>query len=157
MILDQQLLFADKQVVTATAAATNDIDLGPFTGGTGVNPFRDIGAGEPIWLFCAIGATDIAPGAATISVVLSTDADPAFGTPVVLGPALAIPAGAKAGQLFAARLNPANYERYLRATWTVTGGPLTTGTPTLGIIWDANVWRAYASGFTTGVTAAQGP
>lgn len=157
MVLDQQLLFADGQVVTASANATNDIDLGPLTGGIGVNPYRDIGAGEPIWLFCAIGALDLAPGAATISVGLSTDDNAAFASPTVLAQTLAIPANAKAGQLFASRISPANFERYLRANFAVTGGPLTQGAPTLGIIWNANVWRAYASGFTTGITAAQGP
>ena len=107
-------------------------------------------------MFCAIGATTILPGTATITIALSTDSDVAFGSPIVLGNALAIPAGAVAGQLFAARLNPANYERYLRATWTIGGGPLTAGAMTLGIIWDANVWRAYASGFSTGIFGAQG-
>lgn len=157
MILDQQLMFADNQVVTGAAAAPNIIDLGPLTGGIGINLIRDIGAGEPLWIFVAIGATDIAPGAATLALNLDTSDTEAMGAPIALGSVVLVPANAKAGQLYVGRLNPANFHRYLRASWAVTGGPLTTGTPSAGIIWDANVWRAYASGFTTGVFGAQGP
>lgn len=156
MILDQQLLFADAQAVTATANAQNDIDLGPLTGGIGVNPIRDIGVGEPMWVFVAIGAQDVAPAGASIVINFSTDDNLAFSTPTALGAAVAVPAGAKAGQIFFARLNPGNYERYLRAAFTVTGGPITQGAFTSGIIWNEQMWRAYASGFTTGITGAQG-
>src|SRR5215467_4353961 len=152
MILDQQLMFSDAQALTASANTQNDIDLGPLTGGIGVNPYRDIGAGEPLWIFAAVtGTVDMAPAGASAVVNLSTDDNTAFGTPVALGQALAIPAGAKAGQVFFARLNPANYERYLRAAFAVTGGPYTAGAISVGIIWNEQMWRAYASGFTTGI------
>ena len=157
MMLDQQLMFADKLAITATAAGTNIIDLGPLTGGSGVNPVRDIGAGEPLWLFLSTGAQAILPTAATIAVSLDTSDTEAMGAPIALGTVLLTPTNVPGGALYAARLNPANYHRYLRATFTVAGGPITQGAISAGIIWDANVWRAYASGFTTGVFGAQGP
>lgn len=157
MILDQQLLFADKQAVTAAAAATNIIDLGPLKGGAGTNPVRDIGAGEPLWIFVAVGAQDIAPAGASFGITLDTSDTEAMGTPISLGPAIAVPAGAKAGGLYVARLNPGDYHRYLRASWTVAGGPITQGALTAGIIWNEQMWRAYASGFSTGISGAQGP
>ena len=61
MILDQALIFADKQVVTAGVAATNIIDLGPMKGGSGINLIRDIGAGEPLWIILANSALAVAP------------------------------------------------------------------------------------------------
>jgi hypothetical protein len=151
MVLDQALMFADGQVLTTSAMSQNIIDLGPLTGGTGVNPIRDIGTGECLWIFVSIGAQDVAPGTATIAINLETDSDVAFGSPIGLGTVMAIAAGAKAGALFVARLQPANYERYLRVSFAVTGGPLTQGTFSSGIVWDEQSWRAYASGFSTGV------
>jgi hypothetical protein len=157
MILDKELLFADKQAVTASAAAQNIIDLGPLIGGSGVNLIRDIGAGEPLWIFLSSGAQAVAPAGASVSVTLDTSDTEAMGAPISLGTVILTPAGIGAGALYVARLPPANYHRYLRATFTVTGGPITQGAFTLGITWDVQLWRAYASGFSTGVFAAQGP
>ena len=157
MILDKELLFADKQAVTASAAAQNIIDLGPLTGGTGVNLIRDIGAGEVLWIFLAAGPLAIAPAGASVTISLDTSDTEAMGSPIALGNVILAPAGIGAGALFVARLPPAPYHRYLRATFTVTGGPITQGAFTLGITKDVQLWRAYASGFTTGVFAAQGP
>lgn len=157
MMLDQQLMFADKQVVTATAAAQNIIDLGPLTGGSGVNLIRDIGAGEPLWIFLSTGATVPAPAGASITIALDTSDTEAMGSPIALGNVIATGTAIPGSGLFAARISPANFHRYLRATFTVAGGPFTLGTFSAGIIWDANVWRAYASGFSTGVFGAQGP
>jgi Bbp16 len=157
MILDKELLFADKQAVTASAAAVNIIDLGPLTGGAGVNLIRDIGAGEPLWIFLSVGAQAVAPVGASISITLDTSDTEAMGSPIALGPILAMPANTGAGGLFVARLPPGPYHRYLRASFAVTGGPITQGAFTLGITKDVQLWRAYASGFSTGVNAAQGP
>jgi hypothetical protein len=150
-------MFADKVPVTATAAAPNIIDLGPLTGGSGVNLIRDIGAGEPLWIFLATGATPIAPAGASITISLDTSDTEAMGAPIALGNIIATGAAIPTNGLFVARISPANFHRYLRATFTVAGGPITAGAFTAGIIWDANVWRAYASGFSTGVFGAQGP
>lgn len=156
MVLDQALIFADKQVVTAGAAAANIIDLGPLKGGIGVNPVRDIGAGEPLWFYLA-SSLDVAPAAATVGIALDTSDAEAMSAPIALGTVLLAPANTKAGGLFVARINPAPFHRYLRASFVITGGPLTQGTFTSGITWNVDVWRAYASGFTTGVFGAQGP
>lgn len=157
MILDKELMFADKQAVTASAAAANIIDLGPLIGGSGINLVRDIGAGEPLWIFMSAGAQAVAPAGASVTIALDTSDTEAMGSPIALGNVLAAPAGIGAGALFVARLPPGNYHRYLRATFTVAGGPITQGAFSLGITWDVQLWRAYASGFSTGVNAAQGP
>jgi Bbp16 len=157
MMLDQQLMFADKVPVTVTAAAPNIIDLGPLTGGSGVNLIRDIGAGEPLWIFLSSGAQAVLPTTATVTIALDTSDTEAMGAPIALGNIIATGTVIPAAGLFAARISPANFHRYLRATFTVGGGPITQGALSAGIIWDANAWRAYASGFTTGVFGAQGP
>lgn len=157
MMLDQQLMFADKTPVTVTAAAPNIIDLGPLIGGAGVNLIRDIGAGEPMWIFVSTGALAIAPAGASVTLSLDTSDTEAMGAPIALGNVIATGVSIPGAALFVARISPANFHRYLRATFTVAGGPITQGALSAGIIWDANVWRAYASGFTTGVFGAQGP
>ena len=62
MITDKLNMFSGQtgQAVTATAASTDVIDLGPLTHG---NTRRDIGAGEPLYLVIAVLVAATAAGA----------------------------------------------------------------------------------------------
>lgn len=70
MILDKLLMFSEKQAVTASAASTDVIDLGPIDGTR-----RDIGVGYPLEFLATVDTTATAAGAATLNVQLQTSPD----------------------------------------------------------------------------------
>ena len=70
MILDKLLMFSEAQAVTATAASTDVIDLGPIDGNR-----RDIGIGYPLEFWALVTTTATAAGAATVNVQLQTSPD----------------------------------------------------------------------------------
>ncbi len=127
MILDKQNLFSDKQAVTATALATDTVDLG----------LGDAGPSESISLFVGV---DGATGAGTLAVELQTaDACAANGTltsPVVIA---TYPVGNDAlksgGKIVAARL-PHGMKRYAGVNYVVTG-TVTGAKLTAGLVLDA--------------------
>lgn len=67
MITDKLLMFSEAQAVTASAASTDVIDLGPIDGTR-----RDIGVGEPLEFWATVNTTATAAGAATLNVQLQT-------------------------------------------------------------------------------------
>ncbi len=70
MILDKLLMFSEAQAVTASAASTDVIDLGPIDGTR-----RDIGVGYPLEFWATVNTTAAAAGAATVNVQLQTSPD----------------------------------------------------------------------------------
>lgn len=70
MILDKLLMFSEAQAVTASAASTDVIDLGPIDGTR-----RDIGVGYPLEFWANVNTTATAGGAATLNVQLQTSPD----------------------------------------------------------------------------------
>lgn len=148
MILDKLNTFSDAQAVTTTAASTNVIDLGPLTHG---NTIRDIGAGEPVYLYVSVGAAATAGGAATVSIAFQTDTAENFGTAVTLftSPTFALADMAAGAQLIRIAV-PRGVKRYLRLNYTVGTGPLLTGTFNAGLVKDIQDIpgvKQYASGF----------
>ncbi|MNN10860.1 hypothetical protein D3C81_1237960 [compost metagenome] len=148
MILDKLNTFSDAQAVTATAASTNVIDLGPLTHG---NTVRDIGAGEPVYLFVSVGAAATAGGAATVTIALQTDTVENFATPTNLFVSATFAlADMGAGAQLVGIAVPRGVERYLRLNYTVATGPLLTGTFYAGLVKDLQDIpgvQQYASGF----------
>ncbi|MDR1684872.1 MAG: hypothetical protein LBR82_00245 [Desulfovibrio sp.] len=135
MILDKQNMFSQAQgPISATAAATNIVDLGP----------GDTGPSERLSLFVTADPPFTVTGvnAATITVELQTADAQAAG--VLTSPATvasflvtkdAIQAG---GKLVAARL-PHGMKRYAGLNYTVTTGASTTiaaGKLTAGLVYD---------------------
>jgi hypothetical protein len=139
MILDSQWIFSDQQVITVTAPSTNVIDLG-FDGAN-----FDFGRGTPIPLLVQVTETFTAGGAGTLTVVLQTDTDVAFGSPVtvITTPALALAFLVAGYQIAGFQTFPnmgplvgagtAKLERYVRLNYTIATGPMLTGKITAGL------------------------
>jgi hypothetical protein len=77
MMLDQQLMFADAQVVTATGNSTNVIDTANVGTGT-ATPARNLGAGEPIHVYAKVGT--VSGTGPTLTIALTAADDSAFAT-----------------------------------------------------------------------------
>lgn len=118
MIIDKELLLSDKQVVTATAASTDVIDMSK--GGDA--------EGRPLEVVIQVNETVTADGAATVTFALETDDNTDFSSPKALwssgtlGKATLVNGYA----VFSGKL-PRGAERYVRVNYTVGTGPLTKG------------------------------
>lgn len=131
MILDNQTLLSNRQAITASAASTNVIDLGPINQGMR----RDIGPGTAIPLVAQVTADFAAAGAATLSLALQVDDNSGFTSPKTVHTTAAVPvADLKAGYQMPLDWVPfGTNERYLRLNYTVSTGPFTAGTITAGV------------------------
>lgn len=119
MFIDAQLQFSNGQALSATAASTNVIDLGPIT----PNTQRRIGAGEPMAIMLNVStAADFTTGDETYSVTLQTDDADSFGSAATVAqwtiPASQLTAGATIG-LGVPKGVPV--ERYIRLNYTLGG------------------------------------
>lgn len=132
MILDKLLMFSEKQAVTASAASTDVIALGPIDGTR-----RDIGVGYPLEFWATVDTTATAAGAATLNVQLQTSPDNSTWTTIYDSGALALAALTAGKRLFSAKV-PAGVQRYLRVNYSVGTGPLTAGAFTSGINLDVD-------------------
>ncbi|EPN8565039.1 Bbp16 family capsid cement protein [Enterobacter hormaechei] len=132
MILDKLLMFSEKQAVTASAASTDVIDLGPIDGTR-----RDIGVGYPLEFWATVDTTATAAGAATLNVQLQTSPDNSTWTTIYDSGALALSALTVGKRLFSNKV-PAGVQRYLRVNYSVGTGPLTAGAFTSGINLDVD-------------------
>lgn len=114
MILDADLVFSNKQAVTATAASTNKIDLGA--------------AGDAIGQELTIHVVvDTAFATLTsLTVSLETSADNSTWTTVLSGPAIARASLTKGASIFCVRV-PQGLSRYVRMKYTVGGSNATAG------------------------------
>lgn len=131
MIFDNQTLLSDQQAITASAASTNIIDLGPIRSGA----VRDIGKGKHIPLLVQVTQQFAAAGAGTLTVTLEVDDNSAFGSPKVVwtSPALAL-ATLKPGFVIIPEYIPRGTdEQFLRLNYTVATGPMTAGKVTAGV------------------------
>lgn len=146
MITDRLNMFSGLagQAVTASAASTDVLDLGPLTHG---NTRRDIGAGEPLYLVVAVLAAATAAGAATVNFQLQTSDDNATWVTLFDSGATAL-ADLAAGKRPVAVSVPRGVRRYLRVNYSVGTGPLTAGTFWAGLVKDVQDNTYYASGFT---------
>ena len=142
MIIDKLLMFSESQAVTATAASTDVIDLGPIKGTK-----RDIGVGEPLEFWTNVNTTAAAAGAATVNVQLQTSPDNATWTTIYDSGALAL-ASLVAGKRVLSTKVPQGVLKYLRVNYVVGTGPLTAGAFTSGINLDVDANYSYPSGFT---------
>ncbi|ABY97655.1 hypothetical protein HMH05_25935 [Pseudomonas sp. SbB1] len=145
MITDKLNMFSGLagQAVTASAASTDVIDLGPLTHG---NTRRDIGAGEPLFLVVCVLLAAAAAGAATVNFQLQTSDDNATWVTLYDSGAKALADLAVGKQPVAVGL-PRGVRRYLRLNYSVGTGPLTAGTFWAGLVKDVQDTATYASGF----------
>lgn len=148
MYLDAFAEFADSQAVTASAIS-NVMDLGPLGGSQLI---RDIGLGEPIWLIVLTNVTCTDSGSdATLTVSLESDDNVGLTSATVHATTVAIAFAtfATAGStVWAIRIPPGAYERYLGVRFTVASGPLTAGAFDAFLTKDYSSYRAYARNYT---------
>lgn len=131
MIFDQQTMLSDAQAITATAASTNVINLGPIKAGM----VRDIGKGEPIPLLIQVTEQFAAAGAGTLTVALQVDDNEAFSSAkTVWTSATFALATLKPGFVIIPEFIPRGTdEQYMRLNYTVATGPMTAGKVTAGV------------------------
>lgn len=132
MINDKLLMFSEAQAVTASAASTDTIDLGPIDGTR-----RDIGVGEPLEYWVTTNTTATAAGAATVNIQLQTSPDNSTWTTLTSSGDLAL-ASLVAGRRIVSQKVPQGVQRYLRVNYVVGTGPLTAGAFTAGINLDVD-------------------
>lgn len=142
MILDKENRFANGQVVTATAISTNVIDL--------LKSGLDLGTGEEMLIEAAVKAAMTDTGSdSTVTVELVTDSADTMGTPVVVQTLGTFAALSAIGTKITAKLQPSNaYERYIAVRFTVANGNLTTGSFDAYLVKDADLVKAYPSGYS---------
>lgn len=149
MLLDNNLLFSDAQAITAAAGSTNIIDTAPlFTGNLG----RNVGVGaQAIYVFWGVDVAFTDAGSdSTLAVTLETDDNTGMTTATTVATFVTLAALSPVGTRGIAVLPPFAYERYIGLRYTPSSD-LTTGSITAGLTLDADQWRAYAPGATTGV------
>jgi hypothetical protein len=128
MITSQQELLSDAQAITATAASTNIIDLGPVQNGI----VRDIGKGRPIPLL--IQVVEAFNNLTSLTVSLQVDGDSAIGSPKTVWSETIPLANLTVGRVIVPEyITRGTDERYLRLNYTVTGTAPTTGKITAAI------------------------
>lgn len=139
MLLDQQLMFSDAQVVTATGNSTNVLDISNVPTGAApltAVPARNLGAGFPIHLFMKVGTV---VGTPTLTAALTAADDVAFGTNKItvttVTPTL-VAGQADAIVRFGIPSHP--LRRYYRLEFTVGGGTPSV-TVTAGFILDEQI------------------
>ena len=114
MILDKDLIFSDKQAVTADAASTNALDLGQ--GGDAV--------GQELAIHAVVQTTFATLTSLTIKV--QTSADNSNWADVILTPAIAAADLVKGAEVLYIRV-PKGLKRYVRLYYDVTGSNATAG------------------------------
>lgn len=128
MIFDQQNMLSDAQAITATAASTNVIDLGPIKAGI----VRDIGKGKPIPLL--IQVVEAFNTLTSLTIALQVDDADTFGSAKTVWSAVVALADLKAGKVVVPEYIPRGTdERYMRLNYTVTGTNPTLGKITAGV------------------------
>lgn len=151
MIVDADLQFSNAQAVTAAAASTNYVDLGPlFTGNTG----RNIGHADDLYVSITIDTTMTdASSDSTLAVSLETDDNTSFSSAATVAALVTIPAVSVAGTKYFVKLPIATtvpYERYIRIYYTPANGNLTTGAFSAHIVKVPDNWMGYVGGYSTG-------
>ncbi|TIR78827.1 MAG: hypothetical protein E5X15_10440 [Mesorhizobium sp.] len=132
MIFDMQTLLSDAQAITATAASTNTIDLGPIA--TGI--VRDIGKGKPIPL--RIQVVEAFNNLTSLTIALQVDDNSGFASPKTVWSQTVVLADLIAGKVIVPEwVLRGTDERYMRLNYTVTGTAPTTGKITAGVVMGA--------------------
>ena len=128
MIFDQQNLLSDAQAITATAASTNVIDLGPIKSGI----VRDIGKGKAIPLL--IQVVETFNNLPSLTIALQVDDAEAFPSAKTVWSATVVLADLKAGKVVVPEhITRGTDERYMRLYYTVTGTAPAAGKITAGV------------------------
>ncbi|MEO4014816.1 Bbp16 family capsid cement protein [Pseudomonas rossensis] len=123
MLFDAKLLMSNAQVITATAASTDIIDLG-------VN--KDVGRAGDIPLVMQV--VEAFNTLTSLTFDLQTDDNSAFSSPRSLYQVVVPLADLKLGYQTPVITLPQKVERFLRLNYTVTGIAPTLGKVTAGVV-----------------------
>lgn len=143
-ILDAEVMFSDRQAITATGPSTNIWDSGPY--GRPVGPaypqMSDAGKSDIALLVQVVAPFN---NLTSLQVDYQVSNDPAFGSGVeTLSTQTKVLADLKAGSRFNPYRIPRGHgKRYARLLYTVTG----TTAPTQGAITAAAIWSEDSSWF----------
>lgn len=164
--IDQNLVFSDTQVITATAASTSSYDM---SGGTlfSISPNQtrfgqDLGIGDGVAIPKVLGivtATFSTGGSPTLNVQFQGSTDSSTWTTYVETGAIAAAVLLINSRIFAidwpVRLIGAAMPRYVRLNYVVASGPFTTGSLFSAIVLgrdDSTFDQSqYGSGYSVGV------
>lgn len=141
-ILDAEVMFSDRQAITATGPSTNIWDAGPY--GRPVGPdypqFADPGKSDTTLIIQVVAGFD---GLTSLRVDYQTSDDPTFSTGVdTLSSQTKVLADLTAGARFEpTRIPRGHTKRYARLLYTVTGTAPTQGAITAAASWsDDTSW-----------------
>lgn len=136
MIFDKQAMFSDAQAITATAASTDSIDLGPLSTvyGDAAARTRDIGLGAQVPI--NVQVVEAFNNLTSLTVTVEVDDNSAFSSPKTVYTSTAILLAAlTAGKVLnLTAILPGADERYIRLKYTVAGTAPTLGKVTAGIV-----------------------
>lgn len=121
-ILDRMNLFSNEQAITASAASTDILDLGPN---------RDVGAGEVNTVLVQV--TQTFDALTSLTATLQTASTENFSSPIQLTAATLALSSLTAGAKFPITTVPEGVLRYLRLYYTVAGSSPTVGKVTAGV------------------------
>ena len=110
MILDADLQFSDAQVVTATAASTNLIDMGSI---------RDVAVGKPMYVIVSV--TTALTNTGTVTITVESDDNSGFSSATTQQTIGVLQTSAAGTQLIAPLYPADNNERYMRLKYTISG------------------------------------
>ena len=120
-------MLSDAQAITATAASTNTIDLGPKSG-----IVRDIGKGKHIPLLVQV--VEDFNNLTSLTVALQVDDNSAFSSAATVWSTTVVLADLKKGKVVIPEFIPrGTNEQFLRLNYTVTGTAPTTGKITAAV------------------------
>ncbi|RUM19311.1 hypothetical protein EFQ99_31600 [Rhizobium vallis] len=130
MIFDKQSLLSDAQAITADAASTNVINLGPIATGT----VRNIGKGKKIPL--SIQVVEAFNNLTSLEVKVQVDDNETFTSPKQIGTTglLALADLALGKKINIDSVPRDADERFFRLFYDVTGTAPTTGKITAGVV-----------------------
>lgn len=118
MLLDNDLLFANDQAITATAVSETVLDL----------ERADIGTGEPVGLYAQVTEAFADSVAGTLTVMLQDSPDnSAWSDLVEIEAEGKVKAELAAGTVVFDGYLPKSHDRYVRLNFVVAGGPFTAG------------------------------
>lgn len=145
MYVDKLGLFSDAQALTASAQATNVVDL------TNVTPKRQIGAGKPLWIVFSVGvAADFTTGDETYQFDIYTSAAANMGSPVNLGSRAIVATVLTAGYTFVMAVPQDQMLEFISPHYTLGGT-----TPTLTVTsWLTDELAPEHSVYAAGTTQA---
>lgn len=164
MLIDKQSMFSDDQAITADTISTYVIDLlaasgavnAGSTGGPSANTIRDIGAGEPLYLYILVTTTfDSAADSTSLICSLESDDNTSLSSATVHWTGADIEQATLVAGYWICQgmaIPPGAYQKYLGVRYNVGAEEnFTAGKVQAWLSNKRHDTRTYESGSTTGI------